>query len=213
MAVTDGAERTWCDVGFMTVAIAVFADEWVEDSTSGIAGIVQISEGVNGEISVVGTFDVSPDFGLIALGGLFEVDNTIDIGLLIWVVHDALGVNILVVPFVRVGALLDFVSIVGDEGLASTVEVVDTVAVLLGVTVGVTVGVSAIGVVAVGRTNGAKSATVRSAISGIMPVAIFSVAIVAIRSGRVSILSVSLSGDSGDKGDASRGEFHFVFIY
>jgi len=109
------------------VASTVGTHVWVEDITSGVATIAKIAESVDGKVSVASTFDAAPDFGSIGLMILRKVDSTSGVGLLVWVVQDALSVDRGVLPAVCVSARLELVAVVGEKGLALAIEVVDTV--------------------------------------------------------------------------------------
>jgi len=77
--VVDASEFTWDIVLFVVQASAVCADVWVENSTSGVASVAEITEGVDGEVTIASTFDTSPNAGLCSLAGLGKENSTTDV--------------------------------------------------------------------------------------------------------------------------------------
>ena len=107
---------------------AIGTDIGVEDAAERIATVALVAKSIDSQATVVGTANAAPDLGRIGFGSLGQVEESFDVSLLEGVLDDALGIGVVVVTIVWVGSLLELVAIVATERLATSIEVVDSVA-------------------------------------------------------------------------------------
>lgn len=176
---------------------AMNTDVGVEDTAKRVATVTNVTEGVDSKVGVAGTVNAAPDLGLVGLGGLGEVEETLDVVLLVGVIDDALGVGVLVGALVGVSALLQLVAVVGAERLAAGLKVVDAIALTLDMTVSSLATMATIATVVV--------VTVASMV-------LETVVVEATEAATMGAIIAVLGGDGSNEGSASSSEFHFYFV-
>lgn len=108
-------------LGLVASVVAAFTHRGVKDGAGRVAAMSKVAKGVNVEIKTVAVvfniIDITPDLGGGISCTLGEVNNTVDVGLLLWVLKDALGINSVVESLVGVSSDLHKVAVVGPKWL------------------------------------------------------------------------------------------------
>lgn len=125
--------------GSLALCIARLADIWVEDATSRVAAVAEVTEGVDSKV-VVSVFEspnLTPEGGALVLRALTEGNNSSDVVLNIRILKDALSSDSVVNTLSNLSANLDLVAIVSKNRLGPSWKRVDAIAKTLSVSVGV----------------------------------------------------------------------------